>query len=108
MFSKRERNYLYLLFSAILLLFVSCIDETFKNEAKEGYIAIAGINTRAYVGDHPGDGLDSKVETLRILAFNKGTHVCEDNTFYSGAVLNGNTLRHPINQGEYDFVFFGK
>lgn len=105
MFSKRERNYLYLLFSAILLLFVSCIDETFKNEVKEGYIAIAGINTRAYVGDHPGDGLDSKVETLRILAFNKDTHVCEDNTFYSGEVLSGNTLRHPINQGEYDFIF---
>lgn len=105
MFIKRERNCLYLFFSAILLLFVSCIDETFKNEAKEGYIAIAGINTRAYVGDHSGDGLDSKVETLRILAFNKETHVCEDNTFYSGEVLSGNTLRHPINQGEYDFVF---
>lgn len=54
------------------------------------------------------DGLDDKVETLRILAFNKTSRICESNTFYYGDVLGGNTLRHPINKGEYDFVFLAK
>ena len=49
--------------------------------------------------------VDDKVETLRILAFNKTSRICESNTFYYGDVLGGNTLRHPINKGEYDFVF---
>lgn len=104
MFANRLRNYLHLSFF-VILLFTSCIDEFYKDTPQEGYIAIVGINTRAYEGAYPGDGLDDKVETLRILAFNKTSHVCESNTFYSGDILNGNTLRHPINEGEYDFVF---
>ena len=105
MFVVRLRNYLHLSFLVIFLLFSSCIDEFYKDTPKEGYITITGINTRAYTGAYPGDGLDDKVETLRILAFNKTSRICESNTFYYGDVLGGNTLRHPINKGEYDFVF---
>lgn len=105
MFVVRLRNYLHLSFLVIFLLFSSCIDEFYKDTPKEGYITITGINTRAYTGAYPGDGLDDKVETLRILAFNKTSRICESYTFYYGDVLGGNTLRHPINKGEYDFVF---
>ena len=87
MFVVRLRNYLHLSFLVIFLLFSSCIDEFYKDTPKEGYITITGINT------------------LRILAFNKTSRICESNTFYYGDVLGGNTLRHPINKGEYDFVF---
>lgn len=104
MFANKLRNDLYLLFF-VILLFTSCIDEYYKDTPKEEYITITGINTRAYEGAYPGDGLDDKVETLRILAFNKTSRACESNTFYSGDVLNGNTFRHPINIGEYDFIF---
>lgn len=68
MFVVRLRNYLHLSFLVIFLLFSSCIDEFYKDTPKEGYITITGINTRAYTGAYPGDGLDDKVETLRILA----------------------------------------
>lgn len=81
MFVVRLRNYLHLSFLVIFLLFSSCIDEFYKDTPKEGYITITGINTRAYTGVYPGDGLDDKVETLRILAFNKTSRICESNTF---------------------------
>ena len=77
MFVVRLRNYLHLSFLVIFLLFSSCVDEFYKDTPKEGYITITGINTRAYTGAYPGDGLDDKVETLRILAFNKTSRICE-------------------------------
>ena len=58
MFVVRLRNYLHLSFLVIFLLFSSCIDEFYKDTPKEGYITITGINTRAYTGTYPGDGLD--------------------------------------------------
>ena len=76
MFVVRLRNYLHLSFLVIFLLFSSCVDEFYKDTPKEGYITITGINTRAYTGAYPGDGLDDKVETLRILAFNKTSRIC--------------------------------
>lgn len=104
MSANRLKNYLNLSFF-VILFFASCIDESYQDTAKEGYITITGFNTRAYVSDYRGDGNDDKIETLRILAFNKTSHICESNTFYFGDVLSGNTLRHPINEGEYDFIF---
>ena len=86
------------------LLFISCIDESLKNDTQEGFITFTGINSRSYEGSYPGDGIDSKIGTLRILAFQTdGT--CVDNVLYYGSALTGSTLRHPIDQGEYNFVF---
>ena len=69
MFVVRLRNYLHLSFLVIFLLFSSCIDEFYKDTPKEGYITITGINTRAYTGAYPGDGLDDKVETAKVILF---------------------------------------
>lgn len=89
----------------IFLLQVSCTDESLVNEPEDGYMLITGITTRSYNGAFPGDGIDGKIETLRILAFDKQTTMCESNVFYSGSVLEGESLRHPMKKGEYDFIF---
>ena len=105
MFSKRQRNYLPLSVLFMFLLLTSCFDEKLETNAKEGYVTITGINTRSYEGSKPGDGIDDKIETLRVLAFDKATNVCKSNVFYYGAALTGTTLQHPIKQGEYNFIF---
>ena len=102
---NRIKSYLNLLLFAVLLLPASCIDEKIHHETKEGYIEISGINSRSYTGSYAGDEADNKVETLRILAFNKTSRACENNVLYYGSALAENTLRHPIEQGEYDFIF---
>lgn len=105
MLINRQRIYLPLSFLFMFSLLTSCFDEKLETNAKEGYVTITGINTRSYAGSKPGDGIDDKVETLRILAFDKATNVCKSNAFYYGAALTGTTLQHPIKQGEYNFIF---
>ena len=90
----------------ISLLQVSCTDESFVKEPEDGYMLITGITTHSYNGAFPGDGIDGKIETLRILAFDKQTTMRESNVFYSGSALEGEPLRHPVKKGEYDFIFF--
>ena len=94
------KHYSRLPFFAIVLLFMSCIDEKLQNDTQEGFITFSGINSRSYEGSFPGDGIDSKVETLRIIAF-KTDGTLESNVLYYGSALSENTLRHPIDQGEY-------
>ncbi|WP_018335998.1 hypothetical protein [Butyricimonas synergistica] len=98
------KHYSRLPFFAIVLLFMSCIDEKLQNDTQEGFITFSGINSRSYEGSFPGDGIDSKVETLRIIAF-KTDGTLESNVLYYGSALSENTLRHPIDQGEYNFIF---
>ena len=86
-------------------IYLPLFDEKLETNVKEGHVTITGINTRSYAGSEPGDGIDDKVETLRILAFDKATNVCKSNAFYYGAALTGTTLQHPIKQGEYNFIF---
>lgn len=104
-FVNMGKKYLYLSLGFIFLLLLSCVDEEFVSGPKEGYIRITGINTRSYDGSHPGDGIDSRVETLRIIAFYKTGGGCASNVFYSGTVLNNTPIQHKIDKGEYDFVF---
>lgn len=104
MFMNGLKNYSRLPFLAIVLLFMSCIDEKLQNDTQEGFITFSGINSRSYEGSFPGDGIDGKVETLRILAFKTDGNI-ESNVLYYGSALSDNTLRHPIDQGEYNFIF---
>lgn len=104
-FVNVRKNYLYLPLCIIFLLLLSCVDEEFVSGTKEGYIKITGINTRSYDGSHPGDGIDSKIETLRVMAFYKTGGGCASNVLYSGAVLDNTPILHKIEKGEYDFVF---
>lgn len=105
MFISRQRIYLPLSVLFMFSLLTSCFDENFETSIKEGHVAITGINTRNYEGQDQGDGIDDKVETLRVLAFDKITNVCYSNVFYYGAALTGNILYHSIKQGEYNFIF---
>lgn len=92
------------IFFLLLLLFSSCIDETFTNnkDTTGSFISIRGISTRA--ATHPGTTPDDYVvETLRILAFDKLTGNCLSNARYN--VSNGDIIQHPIDAGNYDFVF---
>ena len=104
-FVNMGKKYLYLSLGFIFLLLLSCVDEEFVSGPKEGYIRITGINTRSYDGSDPGDGIDSNVETLRIMAFYKTGGGCASNVFYSGTVLYNTPIQHKIEKGEYDFVF---
>lgn len=105
MFINGQRFYLPLSVLFMFLLLTSCFDEKLETNAKEGHVTITGINTRSYAGSKPGDGIDDKVETFRVLAFEKATNVCKSNVFYYGAALTGTALQHPIKQGEYNFIF---
>ncbi|MFR2070216.1 MAG: hypothetical protein ACLS4S_08590 [Bacteroides nordii] len=105
MFINRQKDYLPLSILLMFLLLTSCFDEKFETNVKEGYVAITGINTRSYEGSKSGDGIDDRVETLRVLAFDKSTNQCKSNVFYYGAALTGSILQHPIKQGEYNFIF---
>ncbi len=105
MFGNRLRIHLHLSFMSLVLFFVSCVDDQIGGSAQDGYMIITGINPRSYEGDQSGDGIDSKVEMLRVVAFDKATHVCKSNMLYSGTALSGGKIQHYIKEGEYDFVF---
>lgn len=105
MFINKRGNYFHLSICVIFLFLLSCVDEELVNRPKEGYITITGINTRSYEGSHPGDGIDSRVETLRVMAFHKVGGICASNIFYSGTALAVSPIRHLIDEGEYNFIF---
>lgn len=100
---KREnriyRSWFYLL---SLIIFSSCIDETFTENTVEGtFITVRGIAPRS--STHDGTPEDHVVQTLRILAFDISTGNKVSNVSYNA--VNGDIIRHPINPGPYNFVF---
>lgn len=105
MFLAERKNYLHLSLWIICLFLLSCVDEEFVSGSRESYFTITGINTSSYDGSHPGDGIDSHVETFRVIAFHKTNGLCASNVLYFGSVLDGTPIRHSIEKGEYDFVF---
>ena len=88
----------------LMLIFLSCIDETFTDNStsNSSYIMIGGTTTRA--ATNPGDTPDDYViKSLRVLAFEQANGKCVSNKLYTAA--NGDIIKHPINPGDYDFVF---
>lgn len=53
---------------------------------------------------HSGTPEDYIIHTLRVLAFDKTTGDKVTNLFYNAH--SGDIIRHPINAGSYDFVFW--
>ena len=94
------RNWLYAL---LLIVFSSCIDETFTENTVEGtFLTVRGI-TPLGATTHEGTPEDRVVRTLRILAFDRTTGNKISNVSY--AASTGDIIRHPIDPGTYDFVF---
>lgn len=88
----------------LMLIFSSCIDETFTDNStsNSSYIMIGGTMTRATTdpGTVPDDYI---IQSLRVLAFEQANGRCVSNKLYTAA--NGDIIKHPINPGDYDFVF---
>ena len=87
-----------------MLIFSSCIDETFTDNStsNSSYIMIGGTMTRA--ATNPGDVPDDYViQSLRVLAFEQANGKCVSNKLYTAE--NGDIIKHPINPGDYNFVF---
>ena len=94
------RNWLYAL---LLIVFSSCIDETFTENPVEGtFLTVRGI-TPLGATTHEGTPEDRVVRTLRILAFDRTTGNKISNVYYTAST--GDIIRHPIDPGTYDFVF---
>ena len=95
----------YKVITTILLVLVSlsCTDETFTNNNTEGIrISISEVTSRS--STHPGSvPEDYIVHTLRILAFDKVTGNRVINTLYNTS--RGNIINQPITPGTYDLVF---
>lgn len=98
--NKTYRNWLCLLWLAV---FTSCMDETFTASDVEGtFISIRGM--APHTGSvHSGTPEDYIIHTLRVLAFDKTTGDKVTNLFYNAH--SGDIIRHPIDAGNYDFVF---
>ena len=91
---------LYIIFVSIICLLASCIEEPLASEETDGataYMLVRGGNLLSST-----DTRDNEIKTLRILAFSV-TGRCVSNVLYN-ATLN-ETIQHPINEGNYDFVF---
>lgn len=94
------RNWLY---AVLLIVFSSCIDETFTENPVEGtFLTVRGI-TPLGATTHEGTPEDRVVRTLRILAFDRTTGNKISNVYYTAST--GDIIRHPIDPGTYDFVF---
>ncbi|HHV86377.1 MAG TPA: hypothetical protein GXX42_11285 [Petrimonas sp.] len=77
----------------------SCFREDISPDI-EG-VGSVNINTRGAL--NPADP-DSKISSLRIMAFDSSTGAIKSNTLYSGATLNA-SLAHQMHAGLYDFFF---
>ena len=91
---------IYIIFISMVCLFASCIEEPLTSEETDGataYMLVRGGNLLSST-----DSRDNEINTLRILAFSV-TGRCVSNVLYH-ATLN-ETIQHPINEGNYDFVF---
>jgi len=102
---KCRKIYITGLFNFLLIvIFSSCIDETFteNSTSNSSYIMIGGTMTRA--ATDPGTIPDDYViQSLRVLAFEQANGRCVSNKLYTAA--NGDIIKHLINPGDYDFVF---
>ncbi len=102
---KNRSIYIKGLFNLLLMLIISsCIDETFTDNStsNSSYIMIGGTMTRA--ATNPGTVPDDYIiQSLRVLAFEQANGRCVSNKLYTAA--NGDIIKHPINPGDYDFVF---
>lgn len=90
----------YILFISIICLFVSCIEERLKPEGTDETTTSIFVQGSNFLGST--DPRDNEIKTLRILAFRENGQ-CVSNILYSAALYE--TIRHPINDGIYNFVF---
>lgn len=93
-------KYIYILFTGMLCLLVSCIEERLTSEETDEEAAYILVQRANSLGST--DLLDNEVKTLRIFAF-RANGKCVSNVLYN-AMLN-EIIEHPINEGIYDFVF---
>lgn len=96
--------YVGAVFTLLLVLFSSCVDEISVDKNMKGaFISITGITPMA--GTDLGSPEDYVVSSLRVLAFNRSTGACVSNIRYNEDEWMNNVLRYSIIVGNYDFVF---
>ncbi len=91
---------IHIIFVSMVCLLASCIEEPLKSEETDGATAYLLVRSGNLLSST--DSRDNEINTLRILAFSV-TGRCVSNVLYH-ATLN-ETIQHPINEGNYDFVF---